>query len=255
MMNPQRLVSVIIPVFNGETHLVDAVDSIRRQEYASVELIVVDDGSSDDTAGAVRRLPQDGLRYVYQENGGPSRARNRGLALAQGDVIGFLDADDAWPPCRLRRQLAVLDRESSIDVVLGQTQLLRPSAGDATRSRFEKDGPPIVFLSPNAALFRRRVFERVGGFDEALRYAEDIDWFMRARELDVPLAVEHDVAWLYRRHERNMTRGRSMRELRVLDVLKRSLDRRRQGGRGAAPLPTLSRGGRCGPDGRGAGDG
>jgi glycosyltransferase involved in cell wall biosynthesis len=241
--------SVIIPVFNGEAYLAAAVESVRRQACVDLEVIVVDDGSTDGTAGVVSRLPQEGLRYVHQENGGPARARNHGIRLASGDLIGFLDADDVWPADRLGHQLRALERDPSADLVLGWTRLAREMAGADGRPHLEAYGPAVVFLTPTAALFRRRVFERVGGFDETLRFGEDTDWFMRARELGVPILVEDEVVLLYRRHEHNMTRGQSLKALRVLDVLKMSLDRRRQRGGEAAPLPSLLHG-RPRPEGR-----
>ncbi len=239
-MTSQLRVSVIIPVYNCQGFLAEAVDSLRRQAYPDLELIIVDDGSTDRTADVARGLQGDDVRYVYQENGGPARARNHGLTLARGDAIGFLDADDLWPAGRLARQLRCLDEDPSIDVVLGRTRCVRRIVGADSEPRIEPCSPPFVLLSPTAALFRRRAFQRIGGFDEALRYGEDTDWFMRAREGGAPVLVQDDVTLLYRRHPGNMTRGRDIRELRVFDVLKRSLDRRRRRNQGlAAPLPSL----------------
>jgi len=230
-------VSVIIPVYNCAAFIAQAVESIRAQTDDLLDVVIVDDGSTDGTAEIVGGLPPAGLHYAYQGNAGPSRARNHGLVLARGDVIGFLDADDLWPAGRLRRQMRVLDEDPSVDVVLGRIQCVRQAAGE--EDRLEECFPPFVLLSPTAALFRRRAFERVGNFDETLRYGEDTDWFMRARECGVRILVEDDVALLYRRHQRNMTYGRDMKELRVLDVLKRSLDRRRRHDAVAGPLPSL----------------
>jgi len=243
MTNPRRRVSVIIPIFNCEAYLAEAVESVRRQAYPDLELIIVDDGSTDGTARIAKGLLNDSLRYVYQDNGGPSRARNRGLALAGGDVIGFLDADDLWPAGRLQRPMRVLDQDPSVDVVLGRTQLVRHVVGAGRDAPLEDCAPPFVLLSPTAALFRRRAFERVGYFDDALRYGEDTDWFMRARESGVPILVQEDVVLRYRRHENNMTHGWNIKERRVMDVLKRSLDRRRRRGGAAESLPSLLHGG------------
>jgi glycosyltransferase involved in cell wall biosynthesis len=234
----RRRVSVVIPVLNCEAYLAEAVESVRRQAYPDLELIIVDDGSTDGTARIAQGLADDSLRYVYQDNGGPARARNHGLTLARGDLIGFVDADDLWPPGRLPCQMRVLEQNPPVDVVLGRTQLVR-HVGAGRDARLEECSPPFVLLSPTAALFRRRAFERVGFFDEALRYGEDTDWFMRARESGIPIVVQEDVVLRYRRHEHNMTRGRNMRELRVMDVLKQSLDRRRRHGGEAASLPSL----------------
>lgn len=239
MMN-RRPVSVIIPVHNCRAFLAEAVASVRSQGDTDLELIIVDDGSTDGTADVAGHLLGPDLRYAYQERGGPARARNRGLMLAEGDVIGFLDADDLWPADRLARQRRRLDEDPSLDVVLGRTRCVRRSARRGGGHGLEEASPPFVLLTPTAALFRRRAFQRVGGFDETLRYSEDTDWFMRARECGVPLLVEDEVTLLYRRHEANMTRARDLRELRMLDVLKRSLDRRRRHRQGpAAPLPSL----------------
>jgi GT2 family glycosyltransferase len=134
--------------------------------------------------------------------------------------------------------MRVLDEDPSVDVVLGRTQLVR-QVGAGPDARLEDCAPAFVLLTPTAALFRRRAFERVGRFDEALRYGEDSDWFMRARECGLPILVEDEVALLYRRHDHNMTHGRNMKELAVLDILKRSLDRRRRTGGAATPLPGL----------------
>lgn len=239
-MSHQSLISVIIPVYNGERFLAEAVESVRKQLYAPLEIIIVDDGSTDSTAAAASSLAGADLSYVCQPNGGPSKARNHGLALAHGEVLGFLDADDVWPAGRLTCLLRRLEEDPSIDVVLGRTQCVRETHTPGGTPQLEECAPRCVLLTPTAAVFRRRVFERVGGFDETLRYGEDGDWFMRAREAGVPIVVLDDVTLFYRRHEHNMTRGKSLKELRVVDVLKRSLDRRRRERRGdAISLPGL----------------
>ena len=234
------VVSVVIPAYNAAAFICDALDSVGRQTYPHLELIVIDDGSTDRTAEAVKSLTDLNVRYAYQPNGGPARARNHGLRLARGDVIGFLDADDLWAPGRLHRQLVYLERDPTLDIVLGQIQLFRTVPRADGVAEVELDAPRFHQLLPVAALIRRRVFERVGGFDETLRVGEDTDWFMRVREQRVPMLLHNDVALLYRRHEGNMTRGKTVKELQVVTVLKRSLDRRRQQGGGApAPLPRL----------------
>jgi glycosyltransferase involved in cell wall biosynthesis len=232
-------VSVIVPAYNSADFLPDAVESIRRQSYPHLEIIIVDDGSTDGTANVVQNLNDRDLRYVYQPNGGPARARNYGLRIARGEVIAFLDADDLWPPGRVRCQLRYLERNPQAEVVLGRVQCVRslPHAGGG--ADFEICSPAFVILSPTTALFRRTVFNRIGGFDETLRYGEDTDWFMRAREQRVPIVVHDDVTLLYRRHHNNMTRGRDVKELQVMSVLKKSLDRRRRQQGAPQPLPSM----------------
>lgn len=239
-MTHPLVVSVIMPAYNSAAFIPDAVESIRRQAYPHLEVIIVDDGSTDGTAEVAKSLNDLEVRYVHQPNGGPGRARNHGLRLARGDVIAFLDADDLWPPDRLRRQLAYLERDPLLDIVLGQVQVFRSVVRPDGDREIQTCSPCFYQLFPVAALIRRRVFEQVGGFDESLRFGEDTDWFMRAREQRVPIVLDKGVALLYRRHERNMTRGKDAKELHVVTVLKRSLDRRRRQGDGAAaPLPDL----------------
>jgi glycosyltransferase involved in cell wall biosynthesis len=232
-------VSVIMPAYNSAAFIPDAVGSIRRQAYPRLELIIVDDGSTDGTADVVKGLTDLNVRYVYQPNGGPARARNHGLRLARGEVIALLDADDLWPPDRLRCQLRYLERDPLTDVVLGRFQCVRTVPRPDGGSDMQITSLPVVNLLVGAALYRRRVFARIGGFDEAIRYCEDADWFMRAREQRVPIVVHDDVTLLYRRHGHNMTRGRDVRGLHVVDVLKKSLDRRRKQHGAAHSMPRV----------------
>ena len=217
-----------MPAYNSAAFIPDAVESIRRQAYPRLELIIVDDGSTDGTAGVAKGLADLSVQYVYQPNGGPARARNHGLRLARGDVIALLDADDLWPPDRLRCQLRYLERDPLTDVVLGRFQCFRAVPRPDGGSDIHTTSAAVVNLLVGAALYRRRVFDRIGGFDEAMRYCEDADWFMRAREQGVPIVVHDDVTLLYRRHQANLTRGRDVRGLGVTGLLKRSLDRRRK---------------------------
>src|SRR5712692_8045370 len=124
MKSDPFFVSVIVPVYNGEAFLAEAVDSIQRQAYQPLETIIVDDGSTDGTAGIAARF-KDNVRYVYQSNNGPPAARNKGLKMARGNVIGFLDADDLWSENKLELQLAYLAEDSSVEIVLGHTQYIR----------------------------------------------------------------------------------------------------------------------------------
>jgi glycosyltransferase involved in cell wall biosynthesis len=232
-------VSVIMPAYNSAAFIPDAAESIRRQAYPRLELIIVDDGSTDGTAEVAKALPNLSVQYVYQPNGGPARARNHGLRLARGDVIALLDADDLWPPDRLRCQLRYLERDPLTEVVLGRFQCFRTVPRPGGGSDIQTTSPAVVNLLVGAALYRRRVFDRIGGFDEAIRYCEDADWFMRAREQGVPIVVHDEVTLLYRRHQANMTRGRDVRGLHVVDLLKKSLDRRRKQHGEAHSLPRV----------------
>ncbi len=223
------LVSVIIPVFNGEAFLGEAVQSVLAQKYSPVEVIIVDDGSTDGTEDVVKSFPET-VRYLQQSNQGPAAARNRGIEQAQGSLIAFADADDLWPEDKLEMQLPYLLRDPVIEIVLGRIQQVRTSIAV---------GEPAFSVNLGSAVIRKSVFERVGLFDESMRYSEDVDWFMRAREAGAAIMTIDAVTLLYRQHEQNMTRGKSTSELNVLKALKRSLDRRRERTGIAAALPTL----------------
>jgi glycosyltransferase involved in cell wall biosynthesis len=234
------LVSVIIPVFNGEKFLEEAITSVLRQEYSPLEIVIVDDGSTDRTEQIAQGCGH-GIRYLRQPNSGPSAARNRGLKIARGSMIAFLDADDVWPSGKLNFQLPYLINNPSLEIVMGRIQLMRLS-GTIEGPVFEDFGEPCMSVNLGGAVFRRSVFYKVGLFDETMRYSEDVDWFMRAREGGVSIAVIDPVTLFYRLHDQNMTRERNLSDLHFFKALKKSLDRRRREGGVAAALPRLSDG-------------
>jgi glycosyltransferase involved in cell wall biosynthesis len=232
----EPLVSVVIPVFNGERFLREAVESVLAQKYSPVEIIIVDDGSTDGTATVARSLSET-VRYLHQTNQGPAAARNRGIKQARGSLIAFADADDLWPADKLEMQLPYLITAPAIEIVMGRIQQVLLSATKA-----DEFAEPAFSVNLGSAVIRKSVFERVGLFDETMRYSEDVDWFMRARETGVAITTIDAVTLFYRQHEQNMTRGKSTSELNVLKALKKSLDRRRDRAGFASALPTFRSG-------------
>ena len=219
------LVSVVIPVWNGEKFLRDAVDNVLSQRYPSTEIIIVDDGSTDGTEAEVGRLPCD-VRYFRQENSGPAAARNRGIRDTSGDLIAFLDVDDLWPEKHLERLVEELTRDPELDLVHGYAQLLQQ---DPATGAFEYAGNPEESFPYyiGAGLYRKRVFDQVGLFDRTLRFGEDVDWYNRARERGASMKRLDLVTLLVRRHADNMTQDRADIEKSMLRVFKRALDRKR----------------------------
>lgn len=221
-MMPNALPSVIMPVYNGAEFLTEAVASIAAQAYQPLEIIVVDDGSTDETAAVAQRLGGE-IRYLYQPNQGPAAARNAGLAVAQGELIAFLDVDDLWPADKLVQQMACLHANAETQVVWGQT-LLRPYGGDAP------EFPPIP---PNwmpmlgSLLCRKAVFERVGGFDPTMRFGEDMDWFIRLREQQIVIEKSSALGLLYRVRPGSMTYNKTLPEIGMFDIVRRVQQRRR----------------------------
>ncbi len=178
-------VSVIIPTYNRADFLKEAVDSVLAQDHPDFELIVVDDGSTDETPELLDRYGDD-LRVVRQENAGVSAARNAGIARAAGDLIAFLDSDDLWLPGKLSAQTAFFDARP--ESVICQTEEVwvrrgrRVNPGNRHRKRAGWIFIPSLFLclvSPSAVMMRRRLLKEVGLFDESLPACEDYDLWLR----------------------------------------------------------------------------
>jgi glycosyltransferase involved in cell wall biosynthesis len=244
-MPDSRFVSVIIPVYNGEEFLTDAIESVRRQHFTALEIIVVDDGSTDRTPAIALGLGSE-VRYLRQPNRGPPAARNSGLLAARGDVIAFLDADDLWAPGRLQRLLARLDADPRADVVIGHTQLIT-AGGETGTAEPRLCSPPFCTLALWSGLIRTGAFDRVGKLDESLRHSDDTDWFLRAQEIGVPMAAIPEVTQFYRKHGGNITNRREVDRQYMLAALKKSLDRRRRVGTAATSLsPWFTTQGRAG---------
>lgn len=228
-------VSVIVPVFNGERFIREAMECILSQGYPSLEIIIVDDGSTDKTRDIAEELPA-GVRYLNQANLGPAAARNRGINEAMGEYIAFLDVDDLWPKDNLSLLVKELLKNDDIDVVHGYTQIARYNQITDT---YEYEGNPAESFpySIGAALYRRSVFTKVGLFDTALLYGEDTDWFSRAKDLNVNIKRLQEVTMVVRRHGNNMTCGKNAIELNVLRVFKKRLDRARARGQAIHTSP------------------
>lgn len=238
--SPLPTVSVVIPVFNGASFLAGAVAVIRAQTHRAAQIIVVDDGSTDDTAQVAQSLGPD-IEFVSQENRGPAAARNRGLQLARGEFIGFLDVDDLWPAEKLAVKLEAFACLPNTDIVVGQTQLLEEPGAEKTLRPVAAEGSQALphFFLIGAALFRRTVFTRIGDFDAGKRYSEDLDWFIRAREGRVQIHLQPRLGLIKRCHARNMTRGKSIADLGLAAVIHASLARRRKSDGVAKPLHEL----------------
>jgi len=220
-------VSAIIPAYNAGAYLAQAIASVRRQSVAVQEIIVVDDGSSDNTAQIALA---EGAVLIQQPNSGAAAARNTGLQASSGEFIAFLDADDRWAEDKLEKQLAAFRQAPDTALVLGLTQ---PFRGDK-----EKLCDSMLILLLGAALVKREVFEHTGPLDTALGMGEDTDWFMHVLELALPSITLPDTVLYYRRHAGNMTSDREAANRFLVRALKRSLDRRRQAGGNISALTT-----------------
>lgn len=218
----------IIPVFNGERYVREAIETVLAQRHAPLDIIVVDDGSTDRTAEAVRAVDAR-VRYVRQTNAGPAAARNLGIELARGEYVAFLDCDDRWYSEKLTRQLAMFLERPEVDCCFTYARLFRDGQGEDTEpaeaggERIETGG-----CAGSSLLARRHVFERVGSFAADLPHAAAVEWFERARACGVVTATLREVLVDRRVHEDSFSRSQTERSHEeFLQLVKRSLDRRR----------------------------
>ncbi|MCJ7626506.1 MAG: glycosyltransferase family 2 protein [Anaerolineaceae bacterium] len=225
-MNEYRpLISVIIPVYNGELYLAEALKSIFNQNYDPLEIIIVDDGSTDKTAEVAAGFG-DTLHYIYQENCGPSAARNQGLRVAQGSLVAFLDGDDLWSDNKIELQLKKFNNNPSVEIVIGKTQQIR-LLESGNGNGFIPFLDPNLMLNLSSAMICKSAFDKAGLFDETLLFCEDMDWFLRAREQDLSFIIHDDITLYYRKHTQNITLQHQQLISYQLKVFKKSMDRRR----------------------------
>jgi len=228
------LVSVIIPAFNSSDYIVDAIDSALQQTYRPIEVIVVDDGSTDDTREKLKSLIEDGkIRYQSQANRGLAAARNTGIKLAKGTYLQFLDADDLISPTKIEKQVRCLET-SPAPAICGcdfrffeGKNVSKLYGGDLYKGQFPLNSVAHLFEFETVIhrwLFSASLFDVVGNFEEDMPATED--WLMiwklaasgtRFLYLDEPMA-------LYRKHDKNMTcdfKRAAAGHLRALDHVER----------------------------------
>ncbi len=210
-------VSVVIPCHNAAPWLASALDSVFGQTCRPDEVIVVDDGSSDDSAAIARGFSPEVI-CLAQPNQGISAARNRGIAHAHGDLLAFLDADDVWPRESLARRVEALARNPSWCCVFGQVEQFREPGGQVDQPRHGR--------LAGAMLARRSLFDRVGLFDRDLRIGETLDWIARLDESGLPRGTVDDVVLRRRIHGTNTVRDPN-KQSDYLKALRAALQRRR----------------------------
>lgn len=224
-------VSVLIPVRDGERYIAAAIESVLGGTCAPVEVIVIDDGSTD-ASGAAAAACSDRVRVVRQDARGIGVALNRGLAEARGELIAFVDADDLWTSGKLAWQLEALAEDPGLDAVFGLVEEFHSEDLPAEERA-------VLVLRPGshparvrgAMLARRGLFERVGPFDEALTVGEFVDWQSRAEAAGMRMRVLERVVLRRRLHARNLGRSAADARLDYVRVARAALRRKRAGAR------------------------
>jgi glycosyltransferase involved in cell wall biosynthesis len=224
------LISCIVPVFNGERYLREALDSILAQTYRPLQIVVADDGSTDGTAELVASYGNR-VQYLYQPNGGTASACNLGLRAARGNFVAFLAADDLWHPDKLTRQMARFEARPELDLCVTHVQnFWTPEMKEeAERFRNHRIAQPLPGYVPQTLLARRSLFDAIGHFNVSLKHADATDWFLRASDHGA-VAELLAVVLVYRRlHETNLSRRMaSASRSEFVRLVKTSLDRRRR---------------------------
>jgi glycosyltransferase involved in cell wall biosynthesis len=197
------LVSVIVPVFNGARFLGECLESLLAQEHPALDIVVVDDGSSDGSGDLAERF--SGVRVLRRSHEGLPATRNAGLGATAGPLIGFCDADDRWKPEKARRQVEYLESHPDVAVVLcRQDTFFEPGIAPPGWLRPDQVRGDLDGISPTSGLFRRSVFDRLGGFREVGRIGSDFDLLVRLRTADLRIALLEDSLCMRRIHDDNM---------------------------------------------------
>ncbi len=201
--------SVVIPAWNAARYLGEAIASVLAGGARIDEIVVADDGSSDDTCAIAKRFPE--VVVASQAHRGIAAARNLGVRTSRGEVLAFIDADDLWTAGRLVSQLAALEAEPDAIVLGLSDEFVSPDLDDAERALLRpKPGQSPGYLA-GAMLMARTTFDRVGPFDESLPIGEVIAWFQRATMLGIPQRVLPELVLSRRLHRDNFTRGRQQK--------------------------------------------
>ena len=220
------LVSVIIPVYNGARYLGAALESVFAQTYREFEVIVVDDGSTDES-GVIAQGFRD-VRYLQQPNQGVAAARNHGLEAARGEFFAFLDQDDLWTPDKLKLQVEYLLSHPDVGYTLTQQKYFLDPGGTLPawfrKELFDSVHPGWVL---GTLVVRRTIFEQIGNFATGYSAANDSDWFFRAKAAAIPMAVMPELLLLKRIHDANDSARAKEILSELLKVVKTSLNRQR----------------------------
>ena len=227
MTTNSAAVSVVIPVYNAERYLAEAIDSALAQTFPPAEILVLDDGSTDGSAAVAGRYAAS-AKYYALEHGGQGAARNRGAEIARGEFIAFLDADDLWAGNKLALQMAAFERDPGLDMVFGfARQFYSPELREQDPEKIKRLEKPMPGYVPGTLLIKRESFFRTGPFATTWHVGEFVDWYLRATDLGLRQALIPDVVLKRRVHTTNLGVRERESQTDYVRILKASIDRRR----------------------------
>lgn len=221
----EPLVSVIIPTFNGQKHIRETLASVFAQSYRPLEIIVVDDGSTDSTAELAAAFD---VKLICQEQRGHPSARNRGVQDSTGEFLSFLDHDDLWEPSKIQTQMQCFQEHPELDLVFGHIEnFFSPELTEDERKGLSVPLDPLPGLLQGAMLARRSSFLAVGPFSEERDMGDFLDWYGRAIILKSKTHMQPATVLRRRIHATNYQRTHKHLRQQYLPALKQLLDRRR----------------------------
>jgi glycosyltransferase involved in cell wall biosynthesis len=214
MKSGSKIVSVIVPTFNGAAYLSDALSSIRNQTYPKIQLIVVDDGSTDHSVEIARSY---GALVIIQKRQGPGAARNTGIRNSLGAHIAFLDQDDVWHLDKIEQQLEIITTGDYVACkAIASLEESAPFASLIARNYMSTS----ITTAPSALLIPRALFETVGFFDERYHYNSEVAWHLKANSLGLRMVSPDPVLLTKRFHEKNQGRDIKSAQNEMLQIIR-----------------------------------
>lgn len=227
-------VDVVIPVYNGAKYFPDCIRSIFMQTFTPTNIIIIDDGSEDNTPEVAQSWGSR-VRYHRVPHGGLPYARNQGILRSTSEFIAFVDSDDIWTPEKLEVQIATTERAAQPSMIFGHVQqFISDDLTPEEASEIKCDRTPLRGLFSSTLLIRRSDCDRVGPFDESIQTGEFIEWCSRAIDIGIKTIVVPEVVCHRRLHRNNLGRGGASTHLNYVRMIKAVLDRRRNSGHAAS---------------------
>lgn len=221
------LVSVIIPVYNSELYLEESIRSVLAQTYRPLEIIIINDGSTDSSEKIAKKFAEHTI-YLYQSNQGVSAARNQGINKSSGDFLTFLDADDHWESEKISKQVEYMIEHPEVQYTITRVKFfLEPGHNIPSGFRSELLTGDYVGTLLGTLMAKKNLFEKTGYFDSKLKISEDVDWFARVNDMNIPSAVIPEVLLLKRVHDSNISTGANEDNTYLFRALKRSIQRKK----------------------------